>query len=249
MPLIENCCAHFPSTRNNQIDAATNRSKQVHRQTKFGLVGPQDVYVEVIRTMISNRIYYIFFFMHIIIYSIVFSGQDVLLPFEQFSCVLLVSLGSLRAFYALNLHSTRGYCTKQIYADNLHNKCRDLSDWVGCKIAWFVQTQSWRNLIKPRFLCYADFSRMNVLIYVLFIGNILGIGISSSLKMYFYFHQNKPLFPEWPPRWRRWRRGGGLGGGVRLPQVLTGAKTIIRWVPSQVPRSTCFFQKWVREPG
>ena len=29
--LIENCTAHFPSSRNNQIDAASNQSKQVHK--------------------------------------------------------------------------------------------------------------------------------------------------------------------------------------------------------------------------
>ena len=52
-----------------------------------------------------------------------------------------------------------------------------------------------------------------------------------DLRCSFISIKKKPLFPEWPPRWRRWRRGGGLGGGVRLPQVLTGAKTIIRWVP------------------
>ena len=87
---------------------------------------------------------------------------------------------------------------------------------------------------------------MNVLSYVILIGNILRIGILNFLFGCFHvvfvirifltqdvvlLPFKKTLFPEWPPRWRRWRRGGGLGGGVRLPQVLTGAKTIIRWVP------------------
>ena len=60
--LIENCSAHFPSTRNNQIDAATNQSKQVHCQTKVfpRLARGRLCGVEVIRTMISNRIYNIF---------------------------------------------------------------------------------------------------------------------------------------------------------------------------------------------
>ena len=90
-----------------------------------------------------------------IIYLLVF--HSVLLSLKQFSCALFLC-GSLRAFFALISTFYKVYCTKQIYADNLHNKCRGLSDWVGCKIAWFVQTQSRRNLIKPRFLCYADFS-------------------------------------------------------------------------------------------
>ena len=123
-----------------------------------------------------------FFFRHIIIYLLVFSGQDVLLPIKKCSCVRLVSFGNFKSNFCTYFYILQGdYCKKQIYADNLHNKCRDLSDWVGCKIAWFVQTQSWRNLIMHRFLCYADFSRMNVLICVFLIGNILGIGILHFL--------------------------------------------------------------------
>ena len=123
--LIENCSAHFPSTRNNQIDAATNQSKQVHCQTKVfpRLARGRLCGVEVIRTMISNRIYNIFT-----------RVSQCFAIFETISCALFLC-GSLRAFFALISTFYKVYCTKQIYADNLHNKCRGLSDWVGCKIA------------------------------------------------------------------------------------------------------------------
>ena len=75
---IKNCSAHFPSTRNNQIDAATNQSKQVHWQTKFW---PRWAWGRLCGGDPENDfkwyIIYFFFISHIIIYLLVFSGQDV----------------------------------------------------------------------------------------------------------------------------------------------------------------------------
>ena len=141
--LIENCSAHFPSTRNNQIDAATNQSKQVHCRLSDKILASLSLRKFMWRW--SGNWFQIVY----IIYLLMF--DSVLLSFIQFSCALFLC-GSLRAFFALIFTFYKGYCTKQIYADNLQKKCRGLSDWVGCK------TQSRRNLIKPRFLCYADFS-------------------------------------------------------------------------------------------
>ena len=101
-----------------------NQNKCTVRQ-KFGLVEPEDVYVE---WRWSGQWFQIVY----IIYLLVF--HSVLLSLKQFSCALFLC-GSLRAFFAPISTFYKVYCTKQIYADNLHNKCRGLSDWVGCKIA------------------------------------------------------------------------------------------------------------------
>ena len=115
--LIENCTAHFPSTRNNQIDAATNQSKQVHCQTKFW---PRWAWGRLCGGDPENDfkwyIIFVFFIRQIIISLLLFSGQDVLLPFNQFFLRSLGIFGDLEEhFVHLFLHSTRGL----LYRTNL----------------------------------------------------------------------------------------------------------------------------------